>query len=277
MFLLACGFDSSGQATGGTGGETDSGTDGTGTTGTAGSTSTTGPMKPTAGTDGATSGGSSGPTSAGTTTDSGSTGGGTTGVTATTGAGTTTGGGSTSGDPTTGAGSTTADPCDGFTFTEVYPASDGTLEAPMEFYGDAQNSPGVWAQSQDADQGTITWDVDLECAAKVYLWAVVWDSQAGANGAGDADSFWVAVDGENPEWKWVYGCSTMQNGFSYQPVSHNEANSGCTVLDLDWDLTAGAHTVRLRNREGSDFQGAAAVARLLVTTDGGLVPDIQNY
>lgn len=261
--LLACGFDSSGQGGDGSGSGTDSGTGGSADDGSDGGDSgDAGSGDGASADDGSSDDGS------------GSTGGAGTGS-----------GSNTSGNPTTDhtthgtntGETTTSDACAGFTMTEIYPAADGTVEEPMGLHGDPNDPPGIWAQSEVAEQGTITWDVQLDCDAKVYLWGVVWDLRAGTQGGSDADSFYVSVDDEDPEWRWIYGCTTDQDGWSYQPVTHNESNTDCAEVRLDWDLAAGAHTVRLRNREESDFQGAAAIARLLVTTDENLVPNMQDH
>jgi hypothetical protein len=271
--LLACGFDSAGQgesSDSGTGsndgGSNDGGSDDGGSDDGG---SDDGGSDDGGSDDGGSDDGGSGDGG------SGSTDGGATGSGDGTSGGPTTDGTTT--DGTTTGDATTSDTCAGFTLTEIFPAADGTVEQPMDVYGDPNEPPGIWAQSEVAEQGTITWEVHLDCAATVYLWAVVWDLRAGDHDEGDADSFYLSVDDESPEWLWEYGCTSTQDGWSYQPATHNDANAGCTEVELDWDLAAGAHTVRLRNREGSDYQGAAAVARMLVTTDAGLVPNMQDH
>jgi hypothetical protein len=180
------------------------------------------------------------------------------------------------GDGDTGDGD--GDPCIDYEFEQVLLASAGQTEAPMGKYGDANESPGIHAQSEIADAGTITWTFEVECPIEVVIWGVVWDEMPGALD-NDADSFWARVDLEDPEWKWVYGCETDNTmaGWTYQRVSHNAGSDICNVGALSWDLDAGMHTFRLRNRESSpDFQAAAAVARVLVTSDFDHVPTIAN-
>lgn len=107
------------------------------------------------------------------------------------------------------------------------------------------------------------------------MWGVVWDQKPGAL-FDDADSFFVSVDDENPEWLWVYGCNTegTDSGWTYQPVTDNPVQMGCAPVLLSWNLSAGDHTLRLRNRENSDFNGAAAIARVLITSDVNAVPTL---
>jgi hypothetical protein len=148
----------------------------------------------------------------------------------------------------------------------------------MDTHGDPDQSPGIWAQSEVPEEGTIAWKFDVECAAKVVAWGVVWDLKPGPGLQDDADSYWVQIDGEQPEDKWVYGCGTgdLEGGWSYQRMNHNAGTDTCEIEERIWDLAAGNHELRLRNREGSDFQGAAGVARVLITTDANYVPTIQD-
>ncbi|WP_181234120.1 hypothetical protein [Enhygromyxa salina] len=182
------------------------------------------------------------------------------------------------GDGDTGDGDGDPDPCAGFTYQTLMLASHGETELPMDIYGDPNQNPGVFAQSQEEGAGTITWTFELVCPAEVVIWGLVWDSKPGIEG-NDPDSFWVRVDGEDPEHKWVYGCHTenIQSNWSYQPVSHNQGTDFCMVEDLSWNLAAGMHTLRFRNREFSATAvDAAAVGRVLVTTDMNYVPTLQN-
>jgi hypothetical protein len=105
------------------------------------------------------------------------------------------------------------------------------------------------------------------------MWGVVWDAMPGVFES-DADSFWVSVDDEDPEWRWVYGCETAgaEELWTYQRFSSNPVPMGCGVEEVSWDLSAGEHTLRLRNREASDSYGAASVARVLITSDFNHVP-----
>ena len=197
--------------------------------------------------------------------------------------GDTTGDGDGDGDgDTTGDGDgdgDTMDPCEGYQIKLIMLASDGEVAGEMQLGGEPDLYEGIYAQSEVADEGTITWTFDLECPVEVAIWGVVWDADPGPHLQGDPDSFWARVDGEDPEHKWVYGCETgnREPGWSYRRVSHNLGTDSCEVQQLSWNLDAGNHELRLRNREPApDSYSAAAVARVLVTSDLGYVPDLQT-
>ncbi|WP_205632945.1 hypothetical protein [Enhygromyxa salina] len=182
------------------------------------------------------------------------------------------------GDGESGDGDGDPDPCAGYSFHEIMLASDGQPALPMALYGNENSPPpGVWAQSEVDEEGTITWGFDVECPVEVVMWAVVWDQKPGFL-PDDADSFWVRMDGEDPERKWVFGCQTenVDSGWSYQQVSHNAGENTCMLESVSWVLNPGVHILRVRNRESSTFQGAAGIARVLLTSNADYVPTIAN-
>jgi hypothetical protein len=145
---------------------------------------------------------------------------------------------------------------------------------------DMSMSQGIYAWSPDADEGTVTFSFDVPCEGTYYVWGVVWDNNPGAHSY-DPDSFYGSMD-MGKESQWIYGCQTWQFNeptWSWQRVRHDpDASNGCDDnQDVSYMLTAGPHTYTLRNREGATMSGLAAVARILVTNDAQLVPDLQNY
>ena len=74
---------------------------------------------------------------------------------------------------------------------------------------------------------------------------------------------------------WLYGCQTegKSDGYHWLRVRMGVPGDPCdTFVDLTPQLAAGAHTISFRNREPQYNSAAAAVSRVLVTTDLGFVP-----
>jgi hypothetical protein len=145
---------------------------------------------------------------------------------------------------------------------------------------DQSQSEGTYAWSNQADNGTVVFQLDVPCEDTYYVWGVVWDAWPGAHG-NDPDSFYAKVDDGN-ESQWIYGCQTglaQGGGWFWLPVIHDpDPNNGCDdIEDQSYDLPAGKHSVTLRNREWPSGNSIAAVARVLVTNDENLVPDLNNY
>ena len=140
--------------------------------------------------------------------------------------------------------------------------------------------------SEEANDGIYPWTVPDEPTANALVKITAYDScmycAADTSDVGftimsaDAPPA-VTVLAPNGGETW-YGCDTedLEPGWSYQRVHHNEGTDSCEIVSLSWNLPAGNHSLDLRNREGSDFQGAAAVARVLVTSDSEYVPTPEN-
>jgi hypothetical protein len=136
-------------------------------------------------------------------------------------------------------------------------------------------SQGEYAYSTTAEQGHVDFTLDLPCPSSFAIWGVAWEYNPGG-ASGDADSYWVSVDGGD-DAKWHFGCinDTGQN-WTYSRFSDMPAND-CVIDDIVYQLDAGQHTIRVRNREMAyNPDLAAAVARILVTNDLGYVPDIDQ-
>lgn len=133
---------------------------------------------------------------------------------------------------------------------------------------------GIVAYSSQSEQGTVTFSFDLPCAGSFALWGRVLDAEPGVNNY-DPDSFYVRVDG-GAEGGWYYGCQTtgLPSGYHWLRVRTGQQGAPCDQqAPLTVDLSAGVHTVTLRNREQQDGQGnVAAVARVLLVNDPNYTP-----
>jgi hypothetical protein len=182
-------------------------------------------------------------------------------------AGETTGQASTAG-PTSSDGSTTTGPFDCDTpalFADVQLVDEATsVVAPMTVvagWGGLPGDPNV-AYSPDAESGTITFTVDVPCDGIYHVWGLVWDRVHGVSncsGVSNPDNFYVQVDSGTDE-HWAYGCQGCSNPDEIWAWTSTMryVGSGCVIEPLSYDLQAGTHTIRFRNREAGTFDDATA-------------------
>lgn len=153
-------------------------------------------------------------------------------------------------------------------------AADAVVEKPMLAIA-SMTLPDetVYARSDVQDAGTVTFTFELECDHEVILQGLVWDRFAGFDPQ-NPDSFYISVDDEDPEGLFPYGCQTQGNEdslWSWEPVVPL-VDEVCGEIPGVYSLSAGEHTVRLRNREGGFGDDFAGVAALVVTDDANLDP-----
>jgi len=276
--VLACSFDATGvdtappagAATMGGGGDNDSTGAGTGT----------GSSDPTTaeGSGGATSGGPEATSEPLTTGPMATTDISTTDATATTDISTTDI--STTGPPetTTGPPETTGQPqCDELYLKTILLVENATVVAPMEKLMSGKGENTI-ARSEVAEQGSVTFTIELPCDGPVAVWGRVQDTNPGLVNS-DPDSYYVSVDGvDDTDAGWYYGCQTegKASGYHWLRVT-TSAEPACGGPEWTPDLGAGTHSFRLRNREPVAFDDdIAAVARLLITNDMGYVPQMPD-
>ncbi len=243
---------------------TDAGTQ----TGTATSTDTTG--TPTTGTDTGTDAGTEPTGAAGTTGESSSS-------AATTDAGTTTATTATTSSDTGTTTTGTGESCNGAAINVLLLAGDAVAVAPMMKLMSMMGE-GTIAASDVAEEGTITFTAQLPCGDSYAVWGRVVDTIPGVNEK-DPDSFYMRAD-DGSERGWFYGCETTElpAGYSWRRLRAGSGEGmGCVIAE-DWtlDLSAGTHTITLRNREATGMNGSAAVARLLVTNSLDYVPGPED-
>lgn len=157
-------------------------------------------------------------------------------------------------------------------YKQIVQVADASVVAPMGKYM-SNMGEGTVAYSQESEQGIVTFTIEPPCDGPVAVWARVQDAKPGVND-NDPDSFYPHVD-NLPESGWAYGCQTqgMGPGYRWLRVRTGIFGEDCeTFVDLSPQLTAGAHTVSLRNREGQSGSAVASIARLLVTADLNYVP-----
>jgi hypothetical protein len=277
-FAVACTFDAPGL-----GG--DGGGPGVGPGEVAGSSSDpTRPVDPTTGTGDDTGGtmGATGDTRADTTTeavDAGTESGvDDTGATSTGGLDT----GTSAPDPDTGdpPGSTGVDPPDPpacNAYKQVLRVADAEVVPPMEKVMSGQVEEGIVAYSEANELGSVRFQFDAPCEGEYAVWGRVLDQYPGPTGNGP-DTFYFRKDGDF-EQIWYYGCQFAddETGYQWKRIAAKIPAFPCDTAE-DWRpvLSAGPHTITLRNREGIyyyDNKGeVAAVARIIVTNVPGFVP-----
>lgn len=278
MSALGCSFDASGITESSAAGPGDPGT------GTGASTAGSGNVGPSSGEPVTTGGEGTAVVSSGGV-DPPTTGGPDTGEPMTTDVSMTTGTPDPGTSETSGPPDTTGPPDDSTTtgapacpqfYKQIVTVEQATVVAPMGKH-DSMVETSVVAYSATAEQGIINFPVTPPCDGPVAVWARVLDANPGSFQMGDPDSFYPHVDND-VETGWFYGCQTQNkqdDEYYWLRVRGGVVGMQCNQYP-DWSpqLTAGPHTVTLRNREGQNQQLAvAAVSRLLVTSDLNYVPD----
>lgn len=152
-------------------------------------------------------------------------------------------------------------------------AEDAALESPMAYgyASEAAGEPAV-AYSNVAEEGTITFEIDVPCAGTYSVYGLVWDTLPGA-WLDDADSLYFDVEGEEVIWR--YGCQTFgqTNALSWQPLAALQAQP-CSVSGVVFEVEEpGVYELSFRNREPGSNSAVAAIAALALTTD----PDLDPY
>lgn len=138
-------------------------------------------------------------------------------------------------------------------------AESGTLTAPMTIVTNAQSETqrSVWTTT--ANQGSVSYTVDIAKAGTYYLIAKALVPTY-AN-----DSFFVSVDGQED----VFDAGENRNAPDWQWIPLNGRNGGAplTLNPRTLNLTQGKHTILIRGREVQ-----AALDRFVLTTDKDFVP-----
>jgi len=152
-------------------------------------------------------------------------------------------------------------------------AEDAELEAPMAYgyASQAQGEPAV-AYSNVAEQGTITFELEVPCPGTYSVYGLVWDTLPGAWADPDADSLYFEVGGQEVVWR--YGCQThgQTDALSWQPLAALQAQP-CTANGVVFEVEEpGLYSLSFRNREAGYDSAVAAIAAIALTTDPELDP-----
>ena len=152
-------------------------------------------------------------------------------------------------------------------------AEDADVESPMT-YGYASQAAGepAVAYSNVAEEGTITFELDVPCPGTYSVYGLVWDTLPGAWIDPDADSLYFDVEGEEVIWR--YGCQTLDqtNALSWQPLAALQAQP-CSANGVVFEVEEpGVYELSFRNREAGVDSAVAAIAALALTTDPELDP-----
>lgn len=151
-------------------------------------------------------------------------------------------------------------------------AEDAQLEEPMAFgyASQAAGSPAL-AYSNVAEEGIVTFELDVPCAGTYSVYGLVWDNLPGA-WLDDADSLYFDVGGEEVIWR--YGCQTLGqlNALSWQPLAALQAQP-CLVGGVAFEVEEpGLYEISFRNREAGSDSMVAGIAALALTSDPELDP-----
>ena len=140
-------------------------------------------------------------------------------------------------------------------------ATAGMLVAPMVITTNTQTSALNYVSSPVAEQGSVTFMVNIPVAGVYDIWARVLSPSSAS------DSFYVSVDNgaedvfDDAEGKWT-------NTWQWSAVN-GRAGTG-TPLTLNprtFQLTPGTHTIKFRGREAN-----ATLNRVLISNDLSYVP-----
>lgn len=159
------------------------------------------------------------------------------------------------------------------TITLLALVEDAEVTSPMEKKLSDQDE-GIVASSPTAFVGTVTFTLEIPCAGTYRAWGRVYDALTGVN-PDDPDSFIVSAD-DAPEFDWRYGCQTTNGDplYTWQQILQHVGET-CDEQPWPLELTAGTHTITLRNREAESMGNQkfrAGIARILVTSDLEYVP-----
>lgn len=141
-----------------------------------------------------------------------------------------------------------------------FEAEAGTLTAPMTITTDTQVPSRKFVSSSTANQGTITYPIDIPKTDTYVIWAKV----LGATYAND--SVFVSVDGQED----VFDVAEGKNSTNWQWSAVNGRGTAGTPLALNprtFTLSQGKHTIVVRGREIQ-----TGLDRFIVTNDRNYVP-----
>ena len=138
----------------------------------------------------------------------------------------------------------------GTTYVE---AESGFIDAPMTTASDSQASACGYVYSTSGYAGSTTLTFTAGQAGTYYLWGRTRADHSGMN------SFFVSVDG-GQETRWDFAVTP---GWSWNPVK--DAYTGARKT---YALSAGAHDIRFRSREGGSSLDIVAITDQL-----SLIPD----
>jgi hypothetical protein len=139
----------------------------------------------------------------------------------------------------------------------AFEAEAGTIAAPMTI---VTNAAQRYVQSATAEQGTVSFSVDVPTAGTYYIWAKV----LGASYA--SDSFYVSVDGQED----VFDAAEGKNSPDWQWSVVNGRNGGAPLAlnPRTFNLSQGKHTIVIRGREAQ-----TGLDRIVVTNDKDFAPN----
>jgi len=168
------------------------------------------------------------------------------------------------------------DVCPGLLVKEIELVEGALVEAPMTTLV-SENGEGLVAFSGVAESGAVTFTFDLPCPGTYLAWGRVLDMWPDVHDNYDPDSFYVQADG-GPEAGWFYGCQTADKpGYRWLRIRPGVEGAPCDSFE-PWvlDLSAGVHTIRLRNREWESEGRVAVVARVLLVNDPDYLPTMTD-
>ena len=140
-------------------------------------------------------------------------------------------------------------------------AEAATLDPPMTSFPDVQAFGGQYIASNTGGVGTARWSFNVSVPGDYVVWCRVKAPSTDRNSwyvkadSGSEDTFDAAEGNWSPNWQW-----SRVNG---------RAGTGVplTVNPRKFNFSAGAHTLRFREREAS-----SRVDRVIITNDFSFVP-----
>ncbi len=144
------------------------------------------------------------------------------------------------------------------------PAEDGTLVTPMNTLTDSQSGSTVYVATLTADQGSVTFPVNITVPGTYVIWSRILGTNA------SSDSFYVSVDGGTED---VYDAAegTWKNAWQWTRVNGRAGGAPLTLNPRTFTLAQGTHTIVFRGREAK-----TGLAQILVSNDPNFVPQDQT-
>lgn len=139
----------------------------------------------------------------------------------------------------------------------AFEAEAGTIATPMTV---VTNGAQRYVQSVTAEQGTVSFTVDIPKADTYTIWAKI----LGASYA--SDSFYVSVDGQEDVFDAAEGKQKAE--WQWSQVNGRKGGAPMSLNPRTFTLSQGKHTVVVRGREAQ-----AGLDRIVITNDKDFAPN----
>ncbi|HWH68264.1 MAG TPA: Ig-like domain-containing protein, partial [Candidatus Sulfotelmatobacter sp.] len=144
--------------------------------------------------------------------------------------------------------------------TLPFEAEAGSLVAPMSVLSNPQASGSAYIASATANQGSVTFTVNITVPGTYYAWCNVLAP------AYSSDSFFVSVD-SGAEDIFDAAEGTWANAWQWSRLNGRAGSMPLTLNPRTFELTTGTHTITFRTREAN-----TGLDKIILSNDPSFVP-----